>query len=54
MSRDVGALFMTFMALFHIGQGRKQRETEALVNNIYQGPMMSLAVFGGPEIRQCM
>lgn len=45
---------MTFMTLFHTGQGKKKRETEALVTNMYQGPMMSLVVLGVPEKRQCI
>lgn len=44
---------MTFMMLFHIGQGKKKRESEALVTNMYQGPMTSLVVLGVPVKRQC-
>lgn len=44
---------MTFMMLFHTGQGKKKRETEALVTNMYQGPMTRLVVVGVPEKRQC-
>lgn len=42
---------MTFMTLFHTGQGKKKREKEALVTNMYEGPMMSLVVLGVLEKR---
>lgn len=48
----MGALFVTFMMLFHTGQGKKKREMEALVTNMYQGPTVSLVVLGVPQKRQ--